>query len=275
MSEAQSIISTAEKNSPEWDKAKRDLRDAKQQLEWYEGHWEIPDAVRKEAVALQRESLDENGNYTPFMELVDLKRCKFIKGVIQVLSEEALRLQEASNLGERFLDRTFATFDKKRNPLAFAKASAYVNSENILASNRNSLLFIGGTGTGKTHLAAAIANRLAEIGVPTRFGTFQAHLDSIKKEFDVSGQGKYLDDIKSIPMLVIDDLGQEHLTDWSRSQLYDIVNYRYEHKLPLIITTNLNADEIANRYGGAVWSRFNEMCDSVVMGGSDYRKERR
>lgn len=252
-------------------------------LEWYEGYFEIPPQVREKIKKAEKEFRDSdgfdereftlNGKKFNVYDDADVKREELIfhPGVIQMLSGKAQRLRANSNLGKRFLNRTFASFDAKRNKPAFDKASAYADSNKLFDDPKNSLLFIGGTGTGKTHLAAAIANLLVERGIQARFGTFQAHLDEIKKEFDTSGQKHYLDDIKGVPVLVIDDLGKERKTDWTQSILYDIVNYRYEHILPTIITTNLSADEIANHVEGAVWSRIYEMCDTIVMQGKDYR----
>ena len=260
--------------------------EAKQMLEWYEGYFEIPPDVKQELIVTEKEiaAREEKDGIDPADSVfakrafnifddggVDRNRLEFKPGQIQKLSGRAQRLRESSNLGQRFMNRTFASFDAKRNPSAFKKATAYANSENLFSDPKNSLLFVGGTGTGKTHLAAAIANNLVEKSVQARFGTFQNHLDEIKKEFDQSGQKHYLDDIKGVPMLVIDDLGKELKTDWTQSVLYDLINYRYEHLLPTVITTNLTVDELTNHCGGAVWSRLYEMCDTIIMQGKDYR----
>lgn len=247
--------------------ALRKKHEAKQAIEWYEGYWEIPQEVRAEI----KEEEKRNGYRIIDDNKIDRERCIFHQGMIQKLAGEAQRLRQSSNLGARFLNRTFETFDKTRNPTAYARATAYANSETLFKDPRNCLLIIGTTGTGKTHLASAIANRLVDIGVPTRFGTFQNHLDKIKGEFDTLGERHYLDDIKGTPMLVLDDLGKERQTEWTHSILYDIVNYRYEHLLPTIFTSNLQVTDLANYCGSAVWSRLNEMCDTIAMNGKDYR----
>jgi DNA replication protein DnaC len=264
MMEAKKRYDQSALNTPESRKAWIEYINAKIDLEELDGYYEIPMEVRKKAA-------EENGDSFS-LEDIDPKDRVFHPGFIQKLSGKAQQLKEASNLGKRFNDRTFVTFDKKRDPQAFDAAAKYANADNLFNRSRNSLLFVGGTGTGKTHLAAAITNRLVEIGIPVKFATFGAHLDNIRKEFDTSGQRKYLDEIKGIPMLVIDDIGQERKTDWTRSILYDIVNYRYEHLLPMIFTTNLTFDDLANYVEGAVWSRMMEMCSTVEMSGTDYRR---
>lgn len=243
---------------------------ARQNLEWYEGYYVLPDKLRDALVTEERKC--GNLKFRVYgLEGISREDCIFHSGVIHSMLGQAEKLQKQANLGARFAGRTFASFDAKRNPSAYNKASLYARNQNLFSSTRNCLLLIGSTGTGKTHLAAAIANALVAEGIPTMFGTFQTHLDEIRKEFDVSGQKQYLDQIKGIPMLVIDDLGKENRTDWTQSILYNVVNYRYEHLLPIIFTSNLMATELANYCGSAVWSRMNEMCDTIIMQGEDYR----
>lgn len=198
------------------------------------------------------------------------------KGVIQKRHEEPQRLLAESNLGERFKHRTFASFDAKRDREAFDLCSKYANDERLMDRKRNGLLIAGGYGSGKTHLAAAVSNALMDRGIPVLFGTSISHFDSIRSDFENTGINHYLAKMKSASVLVIDDLGKEKKSDWTRQVLFDVVNYRYEHKLPIIITTNLvNGDDfsaLANHVEGAVWSRLCEMCNNVITNSSDYRR---
>ena len=194
-------------------------------------------------------------------------------GIIANLAKEAQRLQERSNLGTRFLDRTFANFDKKRDPEAFNACVAYANRDDLFSNKKNSLMLMGKPGTGKTHLAAAIANDFVSKTIPTLFGTLIDHLESIKEEFEHGGINDYLQRMKTVPVLVIDDLGQEKPSEWQMQTLYQLVNYRYEHLLPIIITTNLTADEMANYLGHSLFSRLYEISNGVETKGSDYRME--
>lgn len=220
------------------------LNDAKIMLEWYQGY----------------DSKDSFGNII------------HTSGTIQKLAGEAQRLKEQSNLGERFLNRTFGNFETRRDPTAFQQCLAYSERESLFRDKRNGLLIFGGIGSGKTHLAAAIANSMTDRGIPALFATFSDHLEHIREEFDHTGQKKYLSMMKNTPILVIDDLGKEKKTEWTQQVLYDVVNYRYEHLLPIIITSNFNADGMANYVGGAIWSRMFEMCGAVETKGKDYRQ---
>ena len=196
-------------------------------------------------------------------------------GYIRKLLGEATRLREASNLGAKFLQRTFGNFDKRLNPHAFEQCHAYACREDLFdadGKDRNSLILSGGVGTGKTHLAAAIANHLVSKGIPVLFGTFGEHLEKIKEEFDVTDRREYLSKMKSTPMLVLDDVGKENSTDWSKQILFDVINYRYEHKYPFVITTNLNDRDLRKHIGEALYSRACEICGMVITGDKDQRR---
>ena len=215
----------------------------------------------------------------------DLKRGKYVDGewvttykehhdgIITNLANEAQRVRERSNLGKRFMDRTFANFDKRRDPIAFSACNAYANRENLFSEKKNSLLILGNVGSGKTHLSASIANDFASKGIPTLFGTFIEHLDHIRSEFESAGANEYLTDMKTMMVLVIDDLGKEKKTEWTQQILFSVVNYRYEHLLPIIITTNFTLDELANYVGHPIFSRLYEMSNAVETQGGDRRME--
>lgn len=233
------------RSSLQWRLCRTKLSDAKIMLEWYQGY----------------EDTDSHGN-------------KFrVGGLIQKMMNEAQRLKEQSNLGQRFLNRTFGNFETRRDPSAYQQCLAYAERETLFRDKRNGLLIFGGIGSGKTHLACAIANAMIERGIPALFSTFSEHLERIREEFDHTGQKKYLSMMKNTPILVIDDIGKERKTEWTRQILFDVVNYRYEHMLPIIITSNFDVDGMANYVGGAVWSRLYEMCSSVETKGKDYRQK--
>ena len=194
-------------------------------------------------------------------------------GMIHKLAREAQRLKEQSNLGARFEGRTFGNFDPRRDQIAFTACRDYANNSNLFGAKKNSLMIFGGVGSGKTHLAAAIANVVIDRGIPVLFGTFSEHLEKIKEEFNKTGEKKYLSMMKNTSMLVLDDIGKEKKTEWTQQILFDVINYRYEHLLPVIITTNFDIDSLGNYLGDAVFSRLYEMSGGVQTQGKDYRKQ--
>lgn len=204
----------------------------------------------------------------------------FIKGIIQKRLEQPQKLLEESNLGERFRGRTFASFDARRDEAAFNACSKYAQDAKLMERRRNSLLIAGGYGSGKTHLAAAVTKALTDRGISVLFGTAIEHFDNIRNDFEHTGLNRHLAKMKSANVLVIDDLGKEKKSDWTQQVLFDVLNFRYEHKLPIIVTTNLidadgeHFDALANHVGGAVWSRMCEMCNEVITKSGDYRQGR-
>src|SRR3972149_3804040 len=103
------------------------------------------------------------------------------------------------------------------------------------------LLLTGTYGSGKTHLAAAIANEGVEIGVPTLFLTVPDLLDTLRAPFaaeDTSFEEAF-ERIRSAPLLILDDFGTHNATEWAREKLFQILNHRYINRLPLVVTMNL------------------------------------
>lgn len=191
-----------------------------------------------------------------------------MKSKLQHYGNLANKLLEESKLGRRFKERTFKTFNADTFKDALAKAYRY--AENFDANDGEGIMFLGSVGTGKTHLAAAIANYvISEYGIPVRFVT-SIELFSALRDFENNKNA--IDKIKDIPLLIIDDLGKEKVTEWNREKLFEIINYRYENYLPIIITTNGNAREIEANIGEAAYSRLCEMCQGVAMEGKDYRR---
>lgn len=125
------------------------------------------------------------------------------------------------------------------------------------------LLFSGSVGSGKTFLAAAIANVLIEQQTKLLFLVVPDLLDELRATYDSKSEtSEYdlLDIARTIPVLILDDLGAHNYTDWTRNRLYTILNYRTNEQLPTIITTNLSFDEIETYLGERTCSRLLQMC---------------
>jgi DNA replication protein DnaC len=126
---------------------------------------------------------------------------------------------------------------------------AYNAAHQYAASLKGWILLQGGYGCGKTHLAAAIANFTVQVGVPTLFLTVPDLLDLLRFSFDsdnITFEQRF-EQIRNAPLLVLDDFGTQNATAWAQEKLFQIVNYRYINKLPLVITTNVILDEIEAR----------------------------
>ncbi len=111
------------------------------------------------------------------------------------------------------------------------------------------LVLQGGYGCGKTHLAAAIANFVVELDIPTLFITVPDLLDSLRFSYDdpEATFEQRFDEIRNIPLLIMDDFGTQNATNWAQEKLFQIINYRYINKLPMVVTTNLLLADIEAR----------------------------
>lgn len=134
------------------------------------------------------------------------------------------------------------------------------------------LLLQGGYGCGKTHLAAAIANFTVSVGVPTLFITVPDLLDSLRFTYDdpESTFEQRFDEIRTAPLLVMDDFGTQNATSWAQEKLFQIINYRYINRLALVVTTNLLLEQIEGR----IRSRLEdpELVTRVFIQAPDFRR---
>jgi DNA replication protein DnaC len=112
------------------------------------------------------------------------------------------------------------------------------------------LVFMGSYGSGKTHLAAAIANYRARLGDPPLFIMVPDLLDHLRATFSPNSSVAFdrrFDEIRTAPLLILDDLGTQSMTPWVREKLYQLFNYRYNAELPTVITTSDSMDEMDAR----------------------------
>lgn len=186
-------------------------------------------------------------------------------------------LRKQAMFPERWEDRTFNHFKvTPQNKAAFETAMRY--AERFDQANGRGILFTGTVGTGKTHLSAAIGQHLLDEGKSVLYGTVATHLARLRHTYgnDKQTERQVMDQLIRCQLLIIDDVGKEKVTEWVDQTVFEIINTRYEHRKPVVITTNLSLSEIRDKYtvtGDALVSRIIEMCAGVQMSGADWRKE--
>ncbi len=166
--------------------------------------------------------------------------------------------QEQSDLSTLSLhhDQLFETFDLRQRELPRAQAEnlqrAFETAREFAETPQDWLVLNSvAYGNGKTHLAAAIANAVSKRGEQqVLFIMVPDLLDHLRATFNPSSGvrlDKRFDEVKTAPLLVLDDLGTESATAWAREKLYQLFNYRYNARLPTVITTATPVDELDPR----------------------------
>ena len=160
--------------------------------------------------------------------------------------ERLVRLRRYSNLGP-LARLTFENLSPRgRSPSpkhqeAFAQAVA--SSQAFAEEPAGWLVFSGASGSGKTHLAAAIAGRCIEAGRAALFMVVPDLLDHLRAAYQPGSELGY-DDLfemlKNAPVLILDDLGVQSSTPWAQEKLFQLINHRYNGRMPTVVTTNLD-----------------------------------
>jgi len=193
--------------------------------------------------------------------------------VAQVVRERLFSLSHLDELQDLTFE-SFKTSGRKgvRESQANSLEWAFNHARQYAASLDGWMVLQGGFGCGKTHLAAAVANFAVGMGVPTLFLTVPDLLDSLRFAYaseDTSFEERF-EEIRTAPLLVLDDFGTQNATPWAQEKLFQIINYRYINRLPLVVTTNLDMDEIEARIRSRLADP--ELVSVVRISAPDYRR---
>lgn len=183
---------------------------------------------------------------------------------------EAERILELSGISEEFKTKKFENFNYKANnevAKAFTTALTYCkNFNNIKDNRRNSILFMGQPGSGKTHLSIAIANKLIEKHISVIYMQYRDIITTLKQTIsnDPETYQKEINKYKNAKVLLIDDLFKGSITKSDINIMFEIANHRYLKKLPTITSTEKTFEELLE-IDEAVGSRFIEMSKEYLV----------
>lgn len=167
--------------------------------------------------------------------------------------------------------------------------------------NPTGLLLVGGVGSGKTYLVASLVNYLAEAMELYSYDDYsEDYINYLKADYLWILQNKgvcfivlselleYLKDcysndetwkskritehLRKIDLLVLDDMGAEKTSDWTKELLFNIIDYRYNEQLPMIVTTNCVPEELKEKIGDRNFDRLREMCALVTVTAESQRE---
>ena len=147
--------------------------------------------------------------------------------------------------------KTFESFSLRKDedmpaPASRSLKDAFETAQGYAQKPRGWFVLTGDYACGKTHLAAAIANYRAGLGDPPLFVMVPDLLDHLRATFSPNSTTTFdhrFDEIRTAPLLLLDDLGTQSMTPWVREKLYQLFNHRYNAELPTVITIAADALE--------------------------------
>lgn len=177
------------------------------------------------------------------------------------------KLKRNSLMDEKFTSCTFSTFPScKEVEKQLRIAKRYVEKFDELFEKNQGLLFYGTVGTGKTTLACCIGNELME----HMTSVFATSLVKINSQIQFNKSRSFEEDIirrmNAAKLLILDDLGAERDTEFSHETVYNIIDSRYRSRKPMIVTTNLNLNEMQSTRDvrlQRIYDRVLEVCYPV------------
>lgn len=151
---------------------------------------------------------------------------------------------DLSGIPKKFRDKTFENFivGNEGQAKALRKCKAYAGNFREMITIGRSMVFTGSTGTGKTHLANAIANEIIEQGYTAYFTAVRKLLTEVKSTWrsnSPKSEAEVIKNFAELDLLTIDEIGVQFDTDSEKMILFDVINARYENNKPTIILSNL------------------------------------
>ncbi len=179
-----------------------------------------------------------------------------------------------SGLGKALFDKSFDNFslkyysgkgdgemsDKENMTMIYNCCKRYAQR---FTPSSESILMIGGTGLGKTHLSAAIAKVVIEKGYYVIYDSAQSIFDSYEAVRFGKESKELIKKYENCDLLIIDDLGAECMTQYTVAVFSSLLNWRIVNSKPTIISTNLSPIQIKKSYGERVYSRL--LGESLIM----------
>jgi DNA replication protein DnaC len=197
-------------------------------------------------------------------------------------AERAAYLREMCNVDEETLARfTFDTFlpsrcaapDGQGRRVRASMGEVKAICEEFSRNPRNWLVLAGNVGSGKSHLAFAIANALLNRGVGVYWETMPELRDALRAGYKDGSYDDRFTLMKRVPVLILDDLGTENASDWVAEKLFQLFNARYLKSAPTVVTTNLDIENAEAKLSERVRSRLldRKLSTVVQLPAGDYR----
>lgn len=192
------------------------------------------------------------------------------KWLVELRQRRANELLGRAAIPPRFADRTLANFMPHADGPAKALAIAREFAENFAECQRTGqgLVFCGGVGAGKTHLAVGICHEVIKQDRVAVFSSVLSAVRSIKETYRKGSElteGEAIQNLVDPDLLVLDEVGVQFGSETEKMYLFEVINGRYQALKPTIVISNLAKDPLTEYLGERVIDRLREGGGRMVV----------
>lgn len=186
--------------------------------------------------------------YTDGVLLSSMHRCEYLKQHRRILAHQQYYIDPKLSEGQLLIDITNLNITKEND--AYKRLLMKITALLMESENKKGMYLCGKPGVGKSYLAAGITNYYARQNIRVGFIHVPTLIGDLKLMFhDREAQEQHLKQIRNVPVLVLDDIGGESVTAWSRDEvMLSLLDYRMEHHLLTFFTSNYKMPELKQRY---------------------------
>ncbi|EJW98257.1 phage DNA replication protein [gut metagenome] len=181
------------------------------------------------------------------------------------------KYKDISVIDKKFIDSTFENSEMQDKHMDICKR--FANKFVEVGTAPKGIMMFGSVGTGKTHASNCIANYLMNHNKTVLVMNLGLYINKLQREW-AEAEKDVLDYIRSCDLLVIDDFGVEKVSEFIKDKTFALIDARYRTGKPVIITTNLNIEDIKEKFGARISDRITEMCFQLAVIGESKRAKK-
>ncbi|ABR35849.1 DNA replication protein DnaC [Clostridium beijerinckii] len=149
--------------------------------------------------------------------------------------------------------------------MKFIATDYYMSFDEIRSNRKNSILLCGNPGSGKTHIALALANNFLKNNIKVVYMPYRDVITSLKQNIlDKEYYKKTLSKYQTCEILLIDDLYKGKVNETDINIMFELINYRYFNHLPVIVSSEFTVERLLN-FDEAIGSRIYEMTKDFIV----------